>query len=316
MVDFTAMLDGRMDDAAIMAALESCPINLETIIAAATAMRARAINFNAPEAMDCCGTGGDNSNSLNVSTAVAFVLAACGIKVAKHGNRAVTSQSGSSDVLTALGINTEAPCEIMEKSLQENNLAFIQAPVYHPALAKLAAIRKKIGRKTIFNLLGPLCNPANVKLHLLGVYDAVLCRMMAEALLKLGSKSAWVVNGGGMDELSIYGASHVACLNDGVISEFSISPSDAGLTEHPAEALAGGTADYNAAAMIDLFSGIKSAYRDAVLLNAAAGLIIAGKADSLKNAAAIAAEAIDSGKALMVLERIRKITTKENNIHE
>jgi anthranilate phosphoribosyltransferase len=266
--------------------------------------------------MDCCGTGGDNSNSLNVSTAVAFMLAACGVKIAKHGNRAVTSQSGSSDVLAALGINTEAPREIMEKSLLENNLAFIQAPLYHPALARLAAIRKKIGKKTIFNLLGPLCNPANVKLHLLGVYDAGLCRIMAEALLKLGSKSAWVVNGGGMDEISISGTSNIACLHNGIISEFSISPSDAGLTEYPAEALAGGSADYNAAAMVDLFSGIKSAYRDAVLLNSAAGLVIAGKAASLKNATAIAAEAIDSGKALMVLERIRKTTTKENNIHE
>lgn len=312
LIDFDAIIDGGMEEAAVISVITEAVISPAEIISAASAMRKRAVSFSAPAGtMDCCGTGGDNSNSLNVSTAVAFVVAACGVKIAKHGNRAVTSKSGSTDVLSALGVRTDVEPEIMEHALHSANLAFLAAPLYHPSLARLAPIRKKIGRKTIFNLLGPLTNPANVKIHLLGVYDASLCRIMAEALKTLGSTAAWVVNGdGGIDEIAISGSTHIACLSNGEITEFTITPADAGLPLSPAEALTGGTPEHNAAAMLDLFSGVTTPYRDAVLLNSAAALVVAGKSNNLLHGVKLAAYAIDSGAAMEILEKIREISNE------
>jgi len=303
---FSAILDGSCSAEEITAFLVALADRGETsveIAAAATEMRARMIGVDAPaNAIDVCGTGGDGSHSLNISTATALVVAACDIPMAKHGNRAASSKSGAADTLEALGLDLAKAATNGEQSLHDIGIAFFFAPNHHPALGPLAPIRKAIGRRTIFNLLGPLCNPAKVKRQLIGVASPDLVETYAEAALQLGYDKAMIVSGEeGLDELSISGPSRVAMISDGTVTMSRITPEDAGLTRHPAEAIKGGDAEYNAAALKSLLQGETSAYRDAVLLNSAAALMVAGEVDSWEAGVEEAAEALDKGLANALL---------------
>jgi anthranilate phosphoribosyltransferase len=255
-----------------------------------------------PESMDCCGTGGDGAHSLNVSTATAIVLAASGVQVIKHGNRAVSSQAGSADVLQALGVSLELPAVTLETAAKNLGLAFLFAPQFHPGLARIAPLRRAIGKRTFFNVLGPLCNPARPHAQLLGVYNTKTMQLMAETLHTLGVKRALVVHSDdGLDEVSISAPTQCLQLHGKHIMPLTITPQDAGLTRSPSDALRGGDAAYNARALTGLLAGEQGAYRDAVVLNAAAGLWVYGKATTLPEAAAIAQSAIDSGAARKLL---------------
>jgi anthranilate phosphoribosyltransferase len=302
---FGKMLDGAMSDAEITDILVTIADRGETadeIAGAATAMRARMIGISAPDgAIDVCGTGGDGSHSLNVSTAVAIVVAACEVPVAKHGNRAASSKAGAADTLEALGLNLDRAAETAEATLADLGICFLFAQKHHPALGKLAPIRKALGRRTIFNLLGPLCNPAGVTRQLVGVASPALVALYADAIAKLGSERALIVSGvEGLDELSVSGPSIVAA--NWVGFEQAITPEIAGLGRHPPEALKGGDPDYNAAALRRLLSGETGAYRDAVLLNSAAALCVADPVHTLKTGVEEAAEAIDKGLAKALLD--------------
>jgi len=294
-------MSGEADPVQIAGALVGLAARNETaeeIAGAATAMRLAMVPFTASaDAIDVCGTGGDGSGSLNISTAVTFVLAGAGVPVAKHGNKAQSSKSGAADVLAALGLNLEAEQSVVEAAFAKANTAFMLAPRHHPAMRFVGPVRQKLGIRTLFNLLGPLCNPAGVKRQLLGVFSPGWLEKMALAARDLGSKAAWLVHGDGMDELTVSGPSQVVALKGGDISRFEITPEDAGLGRHPLSALQGGDASFNAQAMRELFDGAPGAYRDAVLLNAAAGLIVAGAETELKSAATLAAKSIDQGKA-------------------
>ncbi len=307
MVTFEQIISGTLSDdeiAAFLLALKQKGESLTEITAAAQALRSAMTPFDSPvDAMDVCGTGGDNSGSYNISTTVAIVVAACGVPVAKHGNRSVSSQSGSSDILSALGVRIDAPIAVLQRCLEEARICYLAAPQFHPAMRHVAAARKQLATRTIFNLLGPLCNPASVSRQVMGVYDGALVEPLAKVLHTLGSEAVWVVHGeDGMDELSISGPSQVAALADGAISTLRVTPADAGLSGYPPEALHGGDAIANAAALRAVLSGDEGAYRDAVLLNAAAALIVAERADSLSIGAMLAAEAIDSGRASRTLD--------------
>ena len=304
---FAAILDGGCSADDITAFLVGLADRGETateIAAAASEMRARMIGVDAPEnAIDVCGTGGDGSHSLNISTATALVVAACDVPMAKHGNRAASSKSGAADTLEALGLDLAKAANNGEQSLREIGIAFFFAPNHHPALGPLAPIRKAIGRRTIFNLLGPLCNPARVKRQLIGVASPDLVELYAEAAAQLGYEKAMIVSGEeGLDELSISGPSRVAMIDNGAVTLSRITPEDAGLTRHAAEAIKGGDARYNAAALRALLQGEKSAYRDAVLLNSAAALMVAGEVDSWEEGVEEAAEALDKGLAKAMLD--------------
>jgi anthranilate phosphoribosyltransferase len=301
---FGQMLDGEMSDAAIKTTLIDMSERDETaeeIAGAVRAMRARMIRINAPaRAIDVCGTGGDGAHSLNISTAVAIVVAACDVPVAKHGNRAASSQAGAADTLEALGLNLDRAMATAEDSLGDLGICFMFAQKYHPALARLAPIRKEIGRRTIFNLTGPAANPAGVKRQLIGVARPDFLPVYADALNLLGYDDAMLVAGDEpLDELSISGASSVVRLGKQVAR---ITPETAGLPQHPSQALKGGDAQYNAAALLRLLAGETGAYRDAVLLNAAAALMIAGEADDWHSGVEEAAEAIDKGLAKALLD--------------
>ena len=304
---FADLLDGRVANEEIARFLTDLSIRGETaveIAAAAREMRARMIRIAAPPgAIDVCGTGGDGAHSLNVSTAVALVVAACGVPVAKHGNRAASSKAGAADTLEALGLDIGIASANAEASLAQLGIAFLFAPSYHPALARVAAVRRSIGRRTIFNLLGPLANPAAVTRQLIGIARPDYVMLYAEALSLLGVERAMMVSGmEGLDELSISGPSQVALI-DGQIREAMVSPADAGLASHPLKALLGGDAAFNAAALVRLLDGEAGAYRDAVLLNAAGALIVAEKVDEWSDGVARAAEAIDSGAARGLLAK-------------
>lgn len=304
-----AMLDGVMPESEMLSYLPMLPvekIRAEELAGAVEAVMERAVTFPPqPEAVDCCGTGGDGKESLNVSTAAAILVAACGVSVAKHGNRAVSSKSGSADVLTELGVKVDAPPLILSRCLQEAGIAFFFAPQFHPGFARVAEVRRAIGKRTIFNLLGPLCNPARVSRQLIGVFDKRLIRTYVEAARLLGRKSVLVVHGeDGLDECSVSGATFAADFT----RSYEFTPEDAGLTRHPPEALRGGDAKANAEAMHALFSGQLGAYRDAALLNAAATLQMAGKVASLRDGVAMAANAITSQRALAVLAQLKGIT--------
>ena len=303
---FDAMLDGAMADDAIAAFLVTLAERGETaeeIAAAATAMRARMVRVNAPaNAIDVCGTGGDGSHSLNISTAVAIVIAACEIPVAKHGNRAASSKAGAADTLEALGLNLDRAAETAEATLADLGIAFLFAQAHHPALGRIAPIRKSLGRRTIFNLIGPLANPAGVKRQLIGVPRADLIETYTAALRLLGCERAMVVSGAeGLDEISISGPTHIRTIGFDLPNDV-ITPEDAGLPRHPAEAIKGGDAAYNAAALRRLLMGESGAYRDAVLLNAGAALVVAGHATTIKDGIEEAAEAIDKGLAKALLD--------------
>ena len=303
---FGRILDGELSDAETTAAILAMSDRGETaedIAGVALAMRARMIPVKAPaNAIDVCGTGGDGQHSLNVSTAVAIVVAAAGVPVAKHGNRAASSKAGGADTLEALGLNLDRASERAEETLADLGLAFLFAQKHHPALARLAPIRKAIGKRTIFNLTGPMCNPAGVTRQLVGVANPAYVPIYRDALKLVGCGAALVVAGEeGLDELSIDGPSLTAALNCGNVPA-SLVPEDAGLPSHSLEELRGGDAAYNAAALRRLLSGEAGAYRDAVLLNAAAALVLAGEAGDLRDGAEEAAEVIDKGLAKALLD--------------
>lgn len=279
------------------------------IAAAARAMRARCRPVRAPEgAMDIVGTGGDGKGTLNISTAAALIVAGCGVPVAKHGNRALSSKAGAADTLGELGVDIAAEPAAVEQALRKAGIGFMMAPVYHAAMRHVGPTRQELGTRTIFNALGPLTNPAGVTRQLTGVYDPSLCRPLAEALNELGSDEAWVVHGeDGSDEISISGATRVARLADGAVAEGTVHPEDAGLPVHPASAVAGGTPAENAACIRALLDGEASGFRDAAALNAAAALVVAGRAAALEEGAAMAMESIDSGRARRALETLRGI---------
>jgi anthranilate phosphoribosyltransferase len=304
---FGAILDGRLTDEAITAFLVALSNRGETaseIAGAARAMRARMIPVAAPEdAIDVCGTGGDGHHTLNVSTAVALVVAAAGVPVAKHGNRAASSKAGAADTLEALGLNLDRAAETAEATLGELGICFLFAGIHHPAMRRIMPIRKAIGRRTIFNLMGPLANPARVRRQLVGIARPAYVPIYAEALARLGTERSMVVSGDeGLDELSIAGGNELAEIGTAGVAMRRVGPADAGLAQSPVEALRGGDAAYNAAALRALLRGQRGPYRDAVLLNAAAALMIAGRAQTLLEGAGQAATTIDRGLAQALLD--------------
>jgi anthranilate phosphoribosyltransferase/anthranilate synthase/phosphoribosyltransferase len=311
---FAAIMDGDATQAQIAALLAALHVRGETVaelLGATRAMRARMTRVVAPAgAMDVCGTGGDGLGTLNVSTATAFVVAACGVVVAKHGNRALTSRAGGSDVLAALGVDMDVPPDRLERQLREYGLAFLFAPRHHPALRHAAAVRSELGFRTIFNLLGPMSNPAGVRLQLTGVYDPAWCAPMAETLGALGTERAWLVHGQGLDELTLAGETQVVEWHRGSLRHFCVTPGQAGLPKTPVDAIRGGDAAHNAAALRALLQGAPGAYRDTVLLNAAAALIVAGRAADLREGVHQAAQALDRGAALDVMERLVRDATR------
>lgn len=284
---------------------------VDEIAGAAEALRSRMDKVAAPEgAIDTCGTGGDGAGTLNISTAAAFIVAGAGVPVAKHGNRAASSKSGSADVLAALGVDIEAPKTLMEQALREARIGFLFAPRHHPAVARVAAARRRIGVRTLFNAIGPLANPSGARRQLLGVYDRTLTTPLAHALAALGSHRAFVVHGAdGLDEISINAETYVASLEDGVVREFTLSPEKAGLKRAPLAAITGGDPIENAGALRRLLGGERGAYRDIAVLNAAAALLVAGAAADLREAAERAAAAIDTGAAGRALDALVAITT-------
>ena len=305
---FETIMDGGADDgdlARFLSGLAKRGETVDEIAAAAAALRERALTIVAPDgAIDVCGTGGDGKHSFNVSTAVAIVVAACGVPVAKHGNRAASSRSGTADVLARLGVDIEAAAETVERSLHEIGIGFLFAARHHGALARVAAVRRALGTRTIFNLLGPLANPAGVTRQLIGVPGERWVRPIAEALGRLGCERAMVVHGSdGLDEITVTGPSRVAVLGSGTTEVVSVGPGDAGLAVHDEAGLTGGDPDTNAAALRALLDGAAGAYRDIVLINAAAALQIADRATDWRGGAALAAEAIDSGAAKDLLAR-------------
>ena len=301
------IMDGRASEPQLKQFLTDLANRGETpgeIAGAAKVLREKAAAISAPDgAIDCCGTGGDASGTYNISTAVALVVAACGVPVAKHGNRASSSKSGTADVLEALGVNLDLPPKKLEEALQRFNYCFLMAPHHHQAMVHVTDIRKKLGFRTIFNLLGPLANPAGTRVQLLGVFDQKWVRPMAEVLKNLGSKSAWVVHGAdGLDEITTTAETYVAILDNGEIIEKTLTPEDFGLPRANPDELKGGDADLNAKALSALLNGKKSAYRDIVLANAAAALVSHGTAKDLKHGVELAAKAIDNGKAKDLLQ--------------
>ncbi len=295
----------------LLMALRTRGETVEEFAAAAAVMRAKCHKVNAPEgAMDIVGTGGDGKGTLNISTATAFVVAGAGVPVAKHGNRNLSSKSGAADVLGQMGIGVMVGAEVVEKALEKIGIAFMMAPMHHPAMAHVMPTRAELGTRTIFNILGPLTNPAGAKRQLTGAFTRDLIRPMAETLQALGSEKAWLVHGSdGTDELTICGVSWVAALAGDKITEFEINPEDAGLPVHPFEAITGGSPEENATAFRALLDGEKSAYRDAVLLNSAAALMIADRVTDLKNGVEMAADSIDSGAALNKVQGLAAATT-------
>ena len=304
---FGAILDGRVDDEAIAAFLIALSDRGETaseIAGAARAMRARMIPIDAPAgAIDVCGTGGDGHHTLNVSTAVSLVVAACGVPVAKHGNRAASSKAGAADTLEALGLNLDRAAQTAEATLADLGIAFLFAARHHPAMGRIMPIRRAIGRRTIFNLMGPLANPAGVTRQLVGIARPAYVPIYGEALRRLGTTRAFVVSGDeGLDELSLAGGNEIADVAGDAVLLQRVVPGDAGLPVAPVDALRGGDAQYNAAALRRLLLGEPGAYRDAVLFNAAAALMIAGEADDWHSGVEEAAEAIDKGLAKALLD--------------
>ncbi len=285
---------------------------VEEITGAARAMRAHMVAVRAPDdAIDTCGTGGDAQGTVNISTAVAFVVAGCGVPVAKHGNRSVSSKSGAADVLEALGVNLEVPLDTVYRTVNEEKVSFLFAPRHHAATRHVGLSRRELGTRTIFNLLGPLSNPAGTRRQLLGVYGPQWLVPIAEVLRALGSERAWVVHGGdGLDELTTTTHSSVAELRDGVITRFDIEPEHAGIARATLDDLRGGDAQANAAELRAVLRGQNCPYRDIVVLNAAAALVVAGKAEGLEHGAGLARRSIDSGAAAARLDALVRATNR------
>lgn len=308
---FGAIMSGQVSETRMGAFLTALALKEPTvaeITGAARAMRAAMRKIEAPpDAIDLCGTGGDGHGTLNVSTAAAFVVAACGVPVAKHGNRNMSSKSGAADVLEALGVRIDLSPQAAQDCLRETGLCFLFAPAYHPAMKHVAPVRKELGFRTVFNLLGPVCNPARVRRQLLGVFAERWIEPLAGVLAELGAEHAWVVHGhDGMDELTITGPSAVVEITSGKIRRFEIQPEDLGLARAALDEVRGGDAAYNARALELLLGGSgERAYRDIVILNSAAALVIGGKVANIRDGANMAAAALAENRALAKFQKLR-----------
>ena len=312
---FDIMMAGEATPAQMGGLLMGLRVRGETvdeITGGARAMRARALKMDAPEgAIDTCGTGGDAKGTFNVSTGAAILSAACGVPVAKHGNRALSSKSGSADVLTALGVNIDADMALVREALFEAGIGFLMAPRHHGAMRHVAPTRVELGTRTIFNLLGPLSNPAGAKRQIIGVFDQAWAEPMAAVLRNLGSERVWVLHGSdGIDELTTTGPSTVVELKGDELRQFEVTPEDAGLARAVLDDIKGGDADANAKAMTEMLDGIPGPIRDIVLLNTAAALIVAERVENLRDGVAMAAEAIDTGAARATLNKLIEITNR------
>jgi anthranilate phosphoribosyltransferase len=305
---FAACLRGEPSPAQIAAAVTAMRLRGETvgeITACARAMRQAALRLEHPyDVVDVCGTGGDGAHTYNISTAVALVAAGGGLKVAKHGTRAISSRSGSSDVLAALGVNIAATPRQQRAALDQANICFMFAPAHHGAMRHVSPVREQLGFRTIFNMLGPLSNPAGAKRQVLGVFDSKWVEPLARVLGALGATRAWVVHGEGLDEITTTGATQVAEWREGTVRLFRITPEAVGLDRAARADLRGGDPQENAAALKDLLAGARNAYRDIVLINAAAAFLVADEVETLREGVDRAAAAIDSGAAAQALERL------------
>jgi anthranilate phosphoribosyltransferase len=283
---------------------------VDEITGAVITMRAKMLSVKAPpDAVDVVGTGGDASGSFNISTCAAFIVAGAGVPVAKHGNRALSSKSGAADVLGALGVKLELSPEDVGRCISEAGIGFMFAPSHHPAMKNVGPTRVELGTRTIFNLLGPLSNPAGVKRQMVGTFSKHWIEPMAQVLKNLGSEAVWVVHGSdGLDEITTTGPTSVAALENGTIRTFELTPEDAGLPRAEPGALRGGDGEANARTLLDVLKGKKSAYRDVSLINAGAALIVAGKAKTIKDGVAIAVKSVDSGEAEGRLQRLIKVS--------
>jgi anthranilate phosphoribosyltransferase len=310
---FDTMMSGEATPSQMGGLLMALRVRGETvdeITGAVTAMREKMLRVKAPpDAIDVVGTGGDASGSYNISTCAAFIVAGAGVPVAKHGNRALSSRSGAADVLGALGVNIDLTPERVARCIDEAGIGFMFAPAHHPAMKNVGPTRVELGTRTVFNLLGPLSNPAGVKRQMVGVFSRQWIEPLAQVLRNLGSESVWVVHGSdGLDEITTSGPTHVAALENGTVRTFEITPEEVGLPRVRPEALRGGDARTNAQALGDVLKGAKGAFRDVAVLNAAAGLIVAGRARELKQAVALAQKALDSGEAQGRLQRLIKVS--------
>lgn len=312
---FECIMSGRAAPAQIagfLVALRMRGEHVDEISGAVEVIRSKALPISAPEdAMDIVGTGGDGSGTLNISTATAIVAAACGIPIAKHGNRALSSKSGAADVLTAMGVNLDADFVLIEEAIRDAGIGFMMAPRHHESFKYVGPVRVELGIRTVFNILGPLCNPAGVKRYLIGVFSQEWVRPMAEVLNNLGCERAWVVHGADhLDELSTTGSNYICEVKDGQVKEFNLSPEEAGLPLATLEDLKGGDGQYNAERLQALLDGQKDAYRDIVLLGTGAALMIAERAENIAQGVEMAADAIDSGQARATLDKLVAITNK------
>jgi len=312
---FDRMMSGEATPSQMGGLLMALRVRGETvdeITGAVTTMRAKMLSVKAPpDAVDIVGTGGDASGSYNISTCAAFIVAGAGVPIAKHGNRALSSRSGAADVLQALGVNIDLNAEQVGLCIRDSGIGFMFAPAHHPAMKNVGPTRVELGTRTIFNLLGPLSNPAGVKRQMVGTFSRHWIEPMVQVLNNLGSERVWAVHGSdGLDEITTSGPTSVAELKDGKVRTFEIVPEDAGLRRAKPEALRGGDASHNAAALLDVLKGKPGPFRDVAILNAAATLIVAGKAGDLKEAAALAAKAIDSGEAEGRLDRLIAVSNK------
>jgi anthranilate phosphoribosyltransferase len=310
---FDRMMSGEATPSQMGGLLMALRVRGETvdeITGAVTTMRAKMLGVKAPaDAVDVVGTGGDASGSFNISTCAAFIVAGAGVPVAKHGNRALSSKSGAADVLAALGVKIELTPEDVGRCISEAGIGFMFAPSHHPAMKNVGPTRVELGTRTIFNLLGPLSNPAGVKRQMVGTFSKHWIEPMAQVLKNLGSEAVWVVHGSdGLDEITTTGPTSVAALENGTIRTFELTPEDAGLSRAQPGALRGGDGEANARTLLDVLKGKKSTYRDVSLINAGAALIVAGKAKTIKDGVAIAAKSVDSGEAEGRLQRLIKVS--------
>jgi anthranilate phosphoribosyltransferase len=295
---------------AFLAALRLKGETVDEIAGAAEVMRARAdrVHVGREVFVDTCGTGGDNQNTFNISTTAAFVVAGAGVCVAKHGNRSVSSRCGSADVLAALGVDVDAAKDTVERCIEECGIGFLFAPRLHPAFKAVAGIRRELGIRSVFNLLGPLANPAGARHQVMGVYEPRWVPIIGGVLAALGARHAFVVHGEGLDEIAVTGMTHICEVKAGGVERYAMLPEDFGLRRWDKTAIAGGDADRNAAILRDVLSGQKGAPRDAVLANAAAALVAGGAADDLRGGVNLAGTSVDSGAALQKLERLRALS--------
>jgi anthranilate phosphoribosyltransferase len=296
---------------AFLAALRIKGETVDEIAGAAEVMRARVdrVRVERDVFVDTCGTGGDNQNTFNISTAAAFVVAGAGVCVAKHGNRSVSSRCGSADVLAAVGVDVDAPKEVVERCIAECGIGFLFAPRLHPAFKAVAGIRRELGIRSVFNLLGPLANPAGARHQVMGVYEPRWVPILGGVLATLGARHAFVVHGEGLDEIAVTGMTHVCEVKDGAVERFAMLPEDLGLRRWDKAEIVGGDSARNAVILKDVLSGQKGAPRDAVLANAAAALVAGGAATDLVLGVRVAADSIDRGAALEKLERLRVLSS-------